>query len=521
MGGFNRSRYQCFGAFQLDRRARELRRHGVKVRVPDQSIQVLSMLLEHPGELVTREEVHQKLWPNGTIVEFDHSINAAIKRLRQALEDSAESPRYIETLPRMGYRFIGSVEQEPAEVDVAPSEPEPRPGEREGDVVSHYRIQEKIGDGGMGVVYKAEDTRLGRIVALKFLPDVFSDDKASLDRFQREGYAVSALNHPNICTLYDVGQAAGHPFLAMEFLEGQTLLQLIAAGVLTSDKIIDLGIQVADALDAAHVKGIVHRDIKPSNIFVTARGLAKIMDFGLAKLAPGHASFSPKIAGRDELQTNPGSPMGTVAYMSPEQARGEEIDAQSDLFSFGVVLYEMATGQRPFRGETTAVIFDAILNKTPIPPAQIRPDLPAELEFIIYKALEKDRDVRCQTASELRADLNRLKRGTASGKLAMAPSRRLAKRRLRPLVAGIVALVLVAGAGLTWFVARTPETPQPFNQRRLTANPDDLPVDKAAISADGKYLGYSDRRGLYLQLIGAGETQTMPLPPGFQPGRDT
>ena len=376
------------------------------------------MLLEHPGELVTREEVHQKLWPNGTIVEFDHSINAAIKRLRQALEDSAEAPRYIETLPRLGYRFIGPVEQGLSDDYVPPEKLEAKSSERDGEIVSHYRIQEKIGGGGMGVVYRAEDTRLGRIVALKFLPDVFSDDKASLERFRREGYAASALNHPNICTLYDVGQIDGRPFLAMEFLEGQTLLQLMAAAPMATDTICEVGIQIADALDAAHAKGIVHRDIKPSNIFVTARGPVKVMDFGLAKLARGQVSFFPKSVGSEELRTSAGSPVGTVAYMSPEQARGEDIDARTDLFSFGVVLYEMVTGQRPFQGETTAVIFDAILNKAPLPPVHLRPELPAELEAIIYKALEKDREVRCQTASELRADLRRLKRDTASDKSA-------------------------------------------------------------------------------------------------------
>ena len=498
------------------------------------------MLLEHPGELVTREEVHQKLWPNGTIVEFDHSINAAIKRLRQALEDSAEAPRYIETLPRLGYRFIGPVEQGLSDDYAPPEKLEAKSSERDGEIVSHYRIQEKIGGGGMGVVYRAEDTRLGRIVALKFLPDVFSDDKASLERFRREGYAASALNHPNICTLYDVGQIDGRPFLAMEFLEGQTLLQLMAAAPMATDTICEVGIQIADALDAAHAKGIVHRDIKPSNIFVTARGPVKVMDFGLAKLARGQVSFFPKSVGSEELRTSAGSPVGTVAYMSPEQARGEDIDARTDLFSFGVVLYEMVTGQRPFQGETTAVIFDAILNKAPLPPVHLRPELPAELEAIIYKALEKDREVRCQTASELRADLRRLKRDTASDKSATfagsAPSdpdalvqgsgarsaaEAISRRRRWPLIAGGIALILAAVSGVRWFVGRVPEIPQPFSQRRVTANPDNVPIDSAAISADGKYLGYSDRRGIYVQLLGTGETQTMPLPSGFRPGRDT
>jgi Tol biopolymer transport system component len=498
------------------------------------------MLLEYPGEVVTREDVHRKLWPNGTVVEFDHSINAAIKRLRQALEDSVEAPRYIETLPRVGYRFIGSVEEDPAGVHAPPDKPEPTPVEREGEVVSHYRIQKKIGGGGMGVVYQAEDTRLGRIVALKFLPDIFSEDKLALERFQREGRAASALNHPNICTIYDVGQVDGHPFLAMEFLEGQTLLERIATGALPSDNIIDIGVQIADALDAAHANGIVHRDIKPSNIFVTARGAAKIMDFGLAKLTPGRASFPVRSGDAEELRTIPGAPLGTVAYMSPEQARGEETDARSDVFSFGVVLYEMATGQRPFQGETTAVIFDAILNRKPTSPSQVRADVSGGLELIIQKSLAKDRAARFQSASELLAGLNRLKQGSAPERAAapaqsgpVEPAVRIAlpatvtaaPTRLRPatwpLRAGGIAVVVAAVSAAAWFAARRPEILQPINQRRITANPDDLPVDNAAISPDGKYLGYSDARGVFVQLLGTGEVQTMPAPPGFEPGRET
>ncbi len=389
-----------------------------------------------------------------------------------------------------------------------------------GQTVTHYRILEKLGGGGMGVVHKGEDTRLRRFVALKFLTEQIAHDRATLDRFEREAQAASALDHPNICTIYEIGEHERKPFIAMQFLEGQTLKHLISSlRPLPLEQVIELGVEIADALDAAHAQGIIHRDIKPANIFGTKRGHAKVLDFGLAKLsrvAAGVGVSDLPTVTADEQLTSPGTIVGTVAYMSPEQVRGQELDARTDLFSLGVVLYEMATGSLPFRGDTSGVIFEAILNRTPVAPVRLNPALPPKLEEILERALEKDRNLRYQHASDIRAEFQRLKRDSDSNRSALAvpanvtPTTKIVRRVSNvwkfalPAMAGVAAIALAA----LLYLSRTSRR-SPAEYLQLTNFPDS--VTQPALSPDGRMLAFVRGDSTFL---GPGEIYVKMLPSG-------
>jgi serine/threonine protein kinase len=491
------------------------------------------MLVAHSGKLVTRDEIRNALWPNGTVVEFEHSISAAMKRLRQVLGDSVEQPRYIETLARRGYRWKAPVEW----VEATPAAPrgpigtplgeESSASNRIGRKVSHYRVLGVLGGGGMGVVYKAEDLKLGRQVAIKFLPEELANEPKALERFEREARAASALDHPNICSIHEFGEHEGQPFIVMQLLEGQTLRERIGvdsqhAKPLPTKELLDLAVQITRGLEAAHHKGIIHRDIKPANIFVTNRGEAKVLDFGVARLTAEQALPNPsitsgpiRVASLNDSErptvssfTLTGANVGTAGYMSPEQILGEKLDERSDLFSFGLVLYDMATGQHAFAAETAELVRVAVLHRPVQPAREINPELPPALEKVIAKTLEKSCQTRYQHASEIRADLEALRVKEEHGPAS----------RWRELAAGAFTLLMIASV-IFWFSRRhqpSAQTQPELKLEQLTVNSFENRVTSGAISPDGKYLAYTDVNGMNIKLIETGETRSVPLPAGFK-----
>jgi serine/threonine protein kinase/Tol biopolymer transport system component len=483
------SRFVRFGPFQLDLRAAELRRNGAKVRLPDQSIKVLTLLVESSGEVVTREALHKKLWPNGTIVEFDNSINATIRRLREALEDSAGTPKFIETLPRRGYRFLVPVVHAATTESVPPPE-QPASGSDgfAGQTISHYRILRKLGQGAMAVVYLAEDLRLGRSVAIKLLPEELYDDPRALERFAREAQAASALNHPNICTVYDVDEYEGTRFIVMEYVTGNSLDEIVGPEGLPLDEVLSYSTQIADALAKAHAAGIVHRDLKPSNIMVTKDGLMKLLDFGLAKVRAAQSAIDLTAPPPETPLTSEGTILGTLQYMPPEQLEGREADARTDIFALGTVIYEMATGRKAFEGKSQASLIAAILEREPPPISTVRPLTPPALDRVVATCLGKKPDDRWQSARDLLRELRWLKEGREPRSIVPAAVRNWSVVHWALFAAASLALVVLA---TVYFNRRPMEAPVVRFQVSLPANGrpwEDIP----AVSPDGQVVVFSD-----------------------------
>jgi serine/threonine protein kinase/Tol biopolymer transport system component len=478
-----------FGTFELDLEAAELRTDERRLRLPEQQFRILNMLLVAEGGVVTREEIRNRLWPNDTVVEFDRSINSAIMKLRLSLGDIGDKPRLIETLPRRGYRMIAPIQWDDRNSRAAPVRQTVQKS-HVGQRVSHYRVLEILGGGGMGLVYRGEDLKLGRPVALKFLPEEIASDPLVAQRFEREARTASSLNHPNICTIYEVEEHDGQPFIVMELLEGETLRELIARFADSAEggsccipvvQLLDIAVQIAEGLNAAHQKSIIHRDIKPANIFIASRGKVKILDFGLAKLVGVEVEKSrrhPILSGaylpqpqtteessHDLTLSHTGGTKGTAGYMSPEQVRGERLDTRTDVFSFGLILFEMATGKRAFSGNTAEIVQEAILHQQLPHARDLNSELPLALSEIIDKSLQKDRELRYQSAGEMLEILKREMEETkahANGNRALAlherPPRRLRATRWWTVPA---LLLLCLAASAYFLVARLESTDSP------------------------------------------------------------